>query len=126
MQTPGANTIVLDFFNTNLLGSKISMTNMKMRLTLLNNIVRVADADAKLLSNSSHAKFRLFAHFQGYCQEQEKLLAETKLWAGDLDDQTAKSKDSSRLMATTIVEALNLNDDRVARCVHKCAYMLPL
>ena len=104
--TTGENRIVLDFFMRQSQSSKISVTKMKRRLTLLDSIIRIADADGNLLSNSEKAKSRLFAHFDVYHTKEENLLAE------NLDGQ---SEGSTLSMAGTIVKALNLNDDRVAR-----------
>ena len=83
----GENSVVQDFFMANAQTSKVSLPKVKKRVALLEEIVRLSDGEAKLLSSSACAKQRLFWHID--------------------------SKDESR--AASIVKELNLNDDRVSR-----------
>ena len=83
----GENLVVHDFFMANSQTSKVSLPKAKKRVALLDEIVRLADGEAKLLSSSACAKQRLFWHID--------------------------SEDESR--AANIVKELNLKDDRVSR-----------
>jgi hypothetical protein len=66
----------------------LSEKRLKERLILLDSIIHLADTAGKVLSNSSCAKERLFAHFGYYLKED--------------------------VGAAAIIQALNLDDDRVA------------
>ena len=83
----GNNEIVRDYFMPKLTPS-LSEKRLKERLILLDSIIHIADIAGKVLSNSSCAKERLFAHFGYYLKED--------------------------VGAAAIIQALNLDDDRVA------------
>ena len=84
----GNNEIVRDYFMPKLTPS-LSEKRLKERLILLDSIIHIADIAGKVLSNSSCAKERLFAHFGYYLKED--------------------------VGAAAIIQALNLDDDRVAK-----------
>ena len=83
----GNNEIVQDYFMPKLTPS-LSEKRLKERLILLDSIIHLADTAGKVLSNSWCAKKRLFAHFGYYLKED--------------------------VGAAAIIQALNLDDDRVA------------
>jgi hypothetical protein len=83
----GSNEIVQDYFMPKLAPS-LSEKRLKERLILLDSILHIADTAGKVLSNSLCAKERLFAHFGYYLKED--------------------------VGAAGIIQALNLDDDRVA------------